>query len=120
MLTEVGPAFLPVGALMGRGAQRERTLGTARLRWQECQAHPPSICRPLSPSVAPEKDSKRPEWEADCVTYTLDGNILNRLYENDLWKMTIERKADLMSFYVRAPDSKNGKLAASQFLRKGS
>jgi hypothetical protein len=73
----------------------------------------------VSPGVAPEKDSKTPEWEADCVTYPPDGNILNPLAENHLWELTLEKKACFMSFYVRASDSKNEKLAARQPLRKG-
>jgi hypothetical protein len=68
----------------------------------------------MSPCVAPGKDSKRPEWEVGCVTYSLNGNILNQLDDSDLWKMTVEKKAHFMSFYVRALDSKNRKLAARQ------
>jgi hypothetical protein len=41
-------------------------------------------CRLVSPCVAPEKDPKEPEWEVDCVTYSLDRNILNLLSDNDL------------------------------------
>jgi hypothetical protein len=33
--------------------------------------------------------------------------------------MTIEKKADFMSFYVRAADSKNGKFDARRLLREG-
>jgi hypothetical protein len=43
--------------------------------------------------VAPEKDPKEPEWEVDCVTRSLDGNMLNPLPANDLRKITIEKKA---------------------------
>jgi hypothetical protein len=73
----------------------------------------------MSGFVRLEKDSRRPKWEVDCVTYSLDGNILNPLSENHLWKMTIEKKADFMSFYVRAADSKNGKFDARRLLREG-
>jgi hypothetical protein len=73
----------------------------------------------VSPGVAPEKDSKPPEWEVDCVTYPLDGNILNLLDDNDLWNMKVEKMAYFMSFYVRASHSKNGKLAARRLFREG-
>jgi hypothetical protein len=73
----------------------------------------------VSPAVAPGKDSKEPGWEMDCVTYPLERNILYPIYDNDLWRMIVEKKACFMSFYVRALDSKNGKLAARQLLRKG-
>jgi hypothetical protein len=73
----------------------------------------------VSPGVAPEKDSKGPEWEVDCVTHPLDGNILNQLDDSDLWILTIEKKAYLMSFFVRAPDSKNGKFDARRLFRDG-
>jgi len=73
----------------------------------------------VSPCVAPEKDSKPREWEVDPVTYSLDGNILNPLDDKDLWEMTSEEEACFMSFYVRASDSKNGKLDARQLLREG-
>jgi hypothetical protein len=66
----------------------------------------------MSAFVRLEKDSKEPEWEVGCVTYALDGNILNRLDDKDLWKSTIEKEAHFMSFYVRASALKNGKLAA--------
>jgi hypothetical protein len=66
-----------------------------------------------------KKILKEPAWEIDCVTYSLDRNTLNRLEEKDLWKMTIEKKAHFMSFYVRASDLKNGKLAARQVLGEG-
>jgi hypothetical protein len=66
----------------------------------------------VSPGVAPEKDSKHQEWEVGCVTYSLDGNILNPLSDNDLWKITSEKMAGFMLLYVRASDSRNGKLAA--------
>ena len=75
----------------------------------------PSVtwCHPMS---LQKKILNSQQWEADCVTYELDGNILNHLDNNDLWKMTIERKAYFMSFYVRASDLRNGKLAARRFL----
>jgi hypothetical protein len=73
----------------------------------------------MSAFVRLQKDSRQPEWEVDCVTYSLDGNILNRLSENDLWKMTVEQMACFMSFYVRASDFKNGKLAA-RHMREGA
>jgi hypothetical protein len=76
-------------------------------------------CRLVSPGVAPEKDSKAPEWEVDWMTYSLDGNILNHIIANDLRKMTSEEKACFMSFYVRASDSRNGKSDARQLLREG-
>jgi hypothetical protein len=59
------------------------------------------------------------QWEVDCVTYELDGNILKALGANDLWEMTSEEKACFMSFYVRVSDLKNGKLAARQLLGEG-
>jgi len=76
----------------------------------------------MSPSVAwcrSRKDSKPPEWEVDCVTYPLDGNMLNTLFENDLWKLTSEKRACFMSFYVRALHSKNGKFDARRLLDEG-
>jgi len=71
----------------------------------------------MSPPVAPEKDSKQPEWEMICVTYPLDGNICNQLDNKDLWKMTIEKEACFVSFCVRALDLRNGKLAAHLAVR---
>jgi hypothetical protein len=59
------------------------------------------------------------KWEADCVTYSRDGNILNRPRKHDLWKLTSEKKACFMSFYVRASHSKNGKFDARRLLREG-
>jgi aryl-alcohol dehydrogenase-like predicted oxidoreductase len=73
----------------------------------------------MSAFVRLQKDSRQPEWEVDCVTYSLDWNILNRLSENDLWKMTVQERTYFMSFYVRAADFKNGKLAASH-MREGA
>jgi hypothetical protein len=60
-----------------------------------------------------------PQWEVDCVTYELDGNILKVLGVNDLWKMISEEKASFMSFYVRVSDLKNGKFDARRLLREG-
>jgi hypothetical protein len=58
-------------------------------------------------------------WEADCVTYTRERNILNQLPDNDLWNMTIKNKALFMPFYVHASNLKNGKFDARQLLREG-
>jgi hypothetical protein len=66
-----------------------------------------------------KKILKELTWEAGCATYSLDGNILNHLYDKDLWKMTIEKKACFMSFYVRASDMKNGKFDARRLLGEG-
>jgi hypothetical protein len=51
----------------------------------------------VSPCVAPEKDSKQPEWEVDCVTNALDENTLNPLPENDLWKTNSLKRAEKLS-----------------------
>jgi hypothetical protein len=74
----------------------------------------------VSPPVAPEKDSKQPEWEMECVTYPIEGNIVNCLHDNDLWKLTLVKESYFMSFYVRALNSKNGKLDARQSFGKGA
>jgi hypothetical protein len=47
----------------------------------------------MSPGVAPEKDSKPPEWEAERMTRSRERNTLNPFPENDLWKMTPKKKA---------------------------
>jgi hypothetical protein len=56
-----------------------------------------SACKNAGPTARPtvarcrlqslqKKILKEPEWEMDCVTRPLDGNMLNPLPENDLWK----------------------------------
>jgi hypothetical protein len=51
----------------------------------------------MSALVRLEKDSKQPEWEADCVTYRLDGNTLNILDTNVLWKMISQKMVEILS-----------------------
>jgi hypothetical protein len=74
----------------------------------------------MSPPVASEKDSKEPEWEMDCVTYQLKGNMLTVFSDKDLWKMVPEKEPSFMSFYVRASNSENGTLAARQSFGNGA
>jgi hypothetical protein len=57
--------------------------------------------------------------EVDCVTHALDWNIYKQLAVEDLWKTKVEKRVCLMSFYVRASNSKNGKFDAHQALGKG-
>jgi hypothetical protein len=73
----------------------------------------------MSGFVRLEKDSKQPEWEVDCVTYSLDGNILNACDTNNLWKIILVKEAHFMSFYVRTSYSKNGKFDARHLFREG-
>jgi hypothetical protein len=65
------------------------------------------------PTSCPPQLSPR-KREEGCVTYSLDGNILNLLSVSHLWRMTIEKEACFMSFYVRASNSNNGRFVALQ------
>jgi hypothetical protein len=72
--------------------------------------HEKTGCRLVSPGVAPEKDSKRPEWEVSRVTYELDGNILKSLCANLLWKWIAEKKDKNRSNVVTLQKSRMGSL----------
>jgi hypothetical protein len=73
----------------------------------------------MSGFVRLEKDSKHPVWEVACMTYSLDGNILNACDTNNLWKMTRVKEAHFMSIHVRTLYLKNGKFDARHLFRKG-